>query len=120
MMPLLQFARTTRIASFPDVPLASEMAKDDLSRQLIELAEISFVLSRPLVAPPDIPADRAKALQKAFLDLSKDQDFLADAALLKLDISPVGADLAMNLLDKLAQAPIELKDEIRTLLLPKN
>ena len=120
MQPLLQFARSTRISSYPDVPLARELAKDDLSRQLIELAEISFVLSRPIVAPPDVPADRALALQKAFMELAKDPVYLADAASLKLDISPVGADVAMSLLDKLAQAPVELKDEIRRLLLPKN
>ncbi len=115
MRPLLQFARATRLAQFPDVPTARELAKDEVSRQLIELAEIPYILSRPLVGPPGIPADRAKALQKAFLDMTKDKEFLADAEKLRIDISPVGADEALDMLDRLAKAPEDLKEEIRKL-----
>ncbi len=115
MRPLLQFARATRLAQFPDVPTARELAKDEVSRQLIELAEIPYILSRPVVGPPGVPADRAKALQKAFLDMTKDKEFLADAEKLRIDISPVGADEALDMLDRLAKAPEDLKDEIRKL-----
>jgi hypothetical protein len=67
------------------------------------------------VGPPGVPADRAKALQKAFLDMTKDKEFLADAEKLRIDISPVGADEALDMLDRLAKAPEDLKDEIRKL-----
>ena len=113
--PLLHFARPNRMPAFPDVPTARELAKDPQSKQLIELAEIPYQLSRPIVAPPDLPADRAKALQKAFLDMTKDKDFLADAEKLKVDVSPVGADEALKMLDMLAAAPADLKEEIRKL-----
>jgi len=115
MRPLLQFARATRLAQFPDVPTARELAKEEVARQLIELAEIPYILSRPVVGPPGVPADRAKALQKAFLDMTKDKEFLADAEKLRIDISPVGADEALDMLDRLAKAPEDLKDEIRKL-----
>ena len=115
MHPLMQFARPNRLPGYPDVPTARELAKDPKSRQLIELAEIPYMLSRPIVGPPDIPADRAKALQKAFLDMTKDPGFLADAEKLKVDVSPVGADEALHMLQMLAGAPEDLKDEIRKL-----
>ena len=115
MHPLLQFARATRLPQFPDVPTARELAKDEASRQLIELAEIPYILSRPIVGPPNIPSDRALALQKAFMDMTRDPEFLADAAKLRIDISPVGADEALEMLDRLAKAPEELKEEIRKL-----
>ena len=113
--PMLQFARTTRLKEFPDVPTARELAKDAISRQMIELAEIPYLLSRPLVGPPGIPSDRAAALQKAFLYMTKDPAFLADAGKLKIDISPLGAEDALRMLDMLANAPEGVKDEIRKL-----
>ena len=39
---------------------------------LIEFAELPFLMSLPFAAPPDIPADRAIALQDAFIEMSKD------------------------------------------------
>ena len=113
--PLLQFARATRLPEFPDVPTAREAARDERGRQLIELAEIPYMLSRPFVAPPGIPADRAGALQQAFLDMTKDPDFLADAQRLHIDVSPVGATEALQMLERLAAAPAELKAAIRKL-----
>ena len=79
MRVLLQFARATRLPDFADVPTARELAPDDRSRALIELAELPYFLSRPFAAPPDLPPARAKALQAAFLAVQKDPQYLADA-----------------------------------------
>ena len=113
--PLLQFARATRLPEFPDVPTAREAARDARERQLVELAEIPYMLSRPFVAPPDIPADRARALQQAFLAMADDADFRADAEKLHADVSPVGAAQAVEMLELLAAAPANLKEAIRKL-----
>src|SRR5262249_55882262 len=66
MHALLQFARRTRHPDFAEVPTARELANNETSRALIELAEIPYTLSRPFAAPPDVPEERAKALQAAF------------------------------------------------------
>ena len=113
--PLLQFARPTRHPDYPDVPTARERAKDPASLMLIEAAEIPYMLSRPYVAPPDIPADRAKALQDAFMAMAKDADFIAEAKRIKVDVSPVGAADAMRMLDLLAAAPQDIKDKLKEL-----
>jgi hypothetical protein len=113
MIPLLQFARATRLPEFPNVPTAREVAKDDRARELIEMAEIPYMLSRPYVGPPDIPADRAHILQDAFLDMGKDPAFLADAKKMRVDVSPVGAKEATRMLDMLAKAPEDVKNELR-------
>jgi tripartite-type tricarboxylate transporter receptor subunit TctC len=113
--PLLQFARATRLPDFPDVPTAREAARDERGRQLIELAEIPYMLARPFVAPPGLPPDRAKALQQAFVDMAKDPDFLAEAQKLHADVSPVGAAEALQMIERLAAAPADLKEAIRKL-----
>jgi tripartite-type tricarboxylate transporter receptor subunit TctC len=114
--PLLQFARTTRLPEFANVPTAREVARDERGRQLIELAEIHYMLlSRPFVAPPGVPAERAKALQRAFVEMAKDPDFLAEAEKLHADVSPVGATEAMQMIERLASAPADLKEAMRKL-----
>jgi hypothetical protein len=47
--------------------------------------------------------------------LGKDPEFLSDAGKMRVDVSPVGPDEALRMLDMLANAPQDLKDEIRRL-----
>ena len=112
MRALLQFARATRLPEFRDVPTAREVARDEHARQLIELAEIPYLLSRPYVAPPGIPPDRARALQEAFVAMAKDPLFLEEAQRIHVDVSPVGAAEALQMLQRLADAPADLREEI--------
>jgi hypothetical protein len=52
------------------------------------------VTAWPLIAPPDLPAERLALLRKAFDDTVKDQAFVADAEKLRIDVEPVqGAEM---------------------------
>jgi tripartite-type tricarboxylate transporter receptor subunit TctC len=114
---LLQFARVTRHPDYSDVPTARELARDDKMRALIELAELPYRLSRPFAAPPGVPADRARALQAAFLAVHNDPRFRDDAARLKVDISPLGGPDVVRAIDELAAAPADMLDVIRSIML---
>ena len=113
---LVQFARTSRHPDLPDVPTARELAKNEAARALIELAELPYALSRPFAAPPQVPAARAKALQRAFLAMQNDPQYLEDAAKVSVDVSPIGADEVLRAIDRIAVAPSELLDYARKLL----
>jgi tripartite-type tricarboxylate transporter receptor subunit TctC len=116
IQPLLQFGRATRHPDFPNVPIARELAKDDKARALIELTELPYVLSRPFVAPPGVPADRAAAMQKAFMDAQKDPELLADAQKLGIGITPIDGKAVLALIDKISATPQAELDRVRTLL----
>jgi tripartite-type tricarboxylate transporter receptor subunit TctC len=107
MHVLVQFAHATRHPAFADVPTARELAKDDSSRALIELAEIPYTLSRPFAAPPGVPNDRAAALQAAFLAAHRDPQYLDEAAKLKIDVSPIDGREVLHALARIAAAPAE-------------
>src|SRR5262249_9437293 len=79
MRALVAFARATRHPDFPDVPTARELALNDADRNLIEVLELPYTLSRPYAAPPDVPPDRARALQAAFMAAHADPAYLAEA-----------------------------------------
>jgi tripartite-type tricarboxylate transporter receptor subunit TctC len=103
---LLQFAREARHPELPDVPTARDVAGDDAARALIAFAETPLLtMARPFAAPPGVPADRAKALQAAFLATHHDPQFLAEAARMGLDISPVDANGLARGMERMAQAP---------------
>jgi tripartite-type tricarboxylate transporter receptor subunit TctC len=115
MRVLVQLARSTRHPMFPNVPTARELAPNDHARALIELAELPYIMSRPFVAPPGVPEDRAKALQAAFMAVHKDPDYLADAAKIRVELSPVNGEVVMQAIDKIANAPPDLLDYLRKL-----
>jgi tripartite-type tricarboxylate transporter receptor subunit TctC len=116
MHALVQFARAARHSDFADVPTARELTKDGTSRALIELAEIPYTLSRPFAAPPGVPQDRAMALQEAFLAVHQDPQYRDEAARLKIDVSPVGADDVLRAIARIAAAPPELLGYMKKLL----
>ena len=67
-------------------------------------------MALPFVAPPDVPADRAKALQTAFMAMCKDPAFLDDAQKLGLDISPIDGAAIDKLLTRAAATPKDVID----------
>jgi tripartite-type tricarboxylate transporter receptor subunit TctC len=107
MQVLMVFGRKTRFPDFPSAPTAGELAKTAKDKALIELLELPYALSRPFAAPPGVPPDRAKALQKAFMETHKDPDYLKEAAALSLDVSPIDGDEVLRLIDNIAKLPEE-------------
>jgi tripartite-type tricarboxylate transporter receptor subunit TctC len=103
--PLMAFGRTTRHPDFPNVPIGREMTKDENALALINFAELPFFMALPFAAPPGIPPDRAKALQTAFMDMTRDQEFVAEAEKIGIDISPIDGAGILKMLATTAATP---------------
>jgi tripartite-type tricarboxylate transporter receptor subunit TctC len=103
--PLMAFGRTRRHAAFPDMPIARELTDDAGARALIEFAELPFFMALPFAAPPDVPPDRVKALQTAFMAMCRDKTFVEEAEKLGIDMSPVDGDAILTLLARTAATP---------------
>jgi hypothetical protein len=52
-----------------------------------------------------MPADRAKALEDAFMAMCKDKEVLADAAKFGIDMSPIDSAGVVRLLERMAATP---------------
>lgn len=102
---LVQFGRTTRLPELANVPTGRELVSDPNGTALLEFAELPFFMALPFVAPPNLPPERAKALQSAFMAMHKDKAFLDEAKKLELDISPISGDEVAKLLERTAQTP---------------
>ena len=112
---LMVFGRSTRHAEFPNAPTARELARNDKDRNLIEILEIPYQLSRPFAAPPGVPADRAKALVKAFMDTHKDPGYLEEAKKANFEVSPIDGAEVLRLINQIAKTPEEQLKSIEKL-----
>jgi tripartite-type tricarboxylate transporter receptor subunit TctC len=78
----------------PDTPFIFDYAKSDLDRRALELIFTPTAMAWPLVAAPNVPAERIAELRHAFAATMIDPDFIAAAASLELDLDPIaGADI---------------------------
>jgi tripartite-type tricarboxylate transporter receptor subunit TctC len=103
--PLMHYGRRNRLAEFPDAPTGREMTSDPQALALIEFAELPFQMSLPFAAPPDVPADRAVALQNAFVEMTNDATFVAEAERLGFDVSPIKGDSVLKMIARSAATP---------------
>ena len=76
----------------PDVPLITDLARNDDERQAMELIFARQVMGRPYVAPPGVPAGRLDALRRAFDATLRDEAFLEDARRIDLELNPVSGE----------------------------
>ncbi len=110
---LLQVGRPGRHKDFADVPTARDLARTDIARRVIEVADLSNTLARPFAAPPGVPMARAKALQAAFMAASRDPQFAAEAEKVRIEVSPISGDEVLARIDRLAATPAELLEQLR-------
>jgi len=71
------------------VPLAVQYAKTEEGKKLLRIAGDLYGKQRLYSIPPQVPEQRVRALQKAFIDTLKDPQFLAEAEKAKLELDPV-------------------------------
>jgi tripartite-type tricarboxylate transporter receptor subunit TctC len=95
----------------PDVPMIIDLLKDPKDRQTFELVVLPQEFGRPYVAPPEIPAERAKALIDAFEATMKDPAFLADAAKIRLTLDPLSGKEIVDMLERAYKAPKDVIDQ---------
>jgi tripartite-type tricarboxylate transporter receptor subunit TctC len=95
-----------------DVPLIKEYAKTELDQRMLAIFNSSMSLGRPILAPPEVPAERVEALRQAFAATVKDPEFLERARQMNMDIKPLlGAEL-QDLASTVASAPAEVTDRM--------
>lgn len=112
---LLQYG-TERLAVLKDVPTVVELATTDADRGLLRFYALKFAMARPLVAPPEVPADRIAALQSAFDATMKDEHYLDDARRIGLDTNWLGGGDLTRLAEQIEKTPQPVVDRLRELL----
>jgi tripartite-type tricarboxylate transporter receptor subunit TctC len=99
------------------VPTADQLFKDrpPAMRELLEYSQQPFVWSRPFVTSPNMDPAILGAMRAAFMQTMADPQFLADAAQLKFDVSPVPGERVQQLIQEYQSTPKALVDRLNAL-----
>jgi tripartite-type tricarboxylate transporter receptor subunit TctC len=105
LRPLIAFARTTRFPDYPDVPTGRELAPSPKAQAILEFAETPFFMALPIAAPPDLPPERARALQDGFMAMTRDPAFIEEANRMNLEQSPIDGEAVRRLIAQMGATP---------------
>jgi len=84
----------------PGVPRMVDLGRNDDERQILELFSQPEKVGRSFTAPPGLPPARVAELRAAFAATLKDPEFVADAAQMRIDLSPLPGDQLQAIIEK--------------------
>jgi tripartite-type tricarboxylate transporter receptor subunit TctC len=110
-----------RLKELPDVPFATDLLKNEDDRLLMQASSAPQALGRPLLMPPDVPADRVAAMRKALTDTFTDAQFKADADKIGLIVNaPQTGEQLQKVIADAYKAPTRVVERLRKLNNPGN
>ena len=105
-----------RYAELADVPTMYEFARNEVDHQAMRMLFARTEYGRPYFLPPGVPADRVQALRRAFDATVKDPTFLAEAAKLQLDVSPMTGEEVQALVAEVGRTPPDIVARVKSAL----
>jgi len=93
-----------------NLPSALEFIRNDADRKVLELHFTQKTAARPVIAPPDVPADRVAILRKAFAALAHDPEFLAEAEKGKIEFGFVPGEEVDKVVALIIATPPDVAD----------
>lgn len=97
----------------PHVPQVIEFAKNEEQRKALLFVFARGVIGRPFVIPPGVPQDRIDALRKAFDDMVKAPEVIAEFARQKQELTPVSGVKIQALIEQFYATPKALIDSVK-------
>jgi len=94
-----------RDPDFPDSPAVAEFAKDEKTKQILQLILAPMEMDRPILAPPGTPAHIVAALRKAFHDAMNDPGLKADADKSNIELEEVSGEAVAKIINEAYAMP---------------
>jgi tripartite-type tricarboxylate transporter receptor subunit TctC len=103
-----------------DVPLAIDLIPDEAGKQLMKVLVAPQNITRPYLAPPALPADRAREMRAAFAATMKDPGYVAEFTKLMGEApSPTNGEDMQKLLADLDATPAPVIARLKEILKPQ-
>lgn len=96
-----------------------DLAKTAEARELIKMGiHYQADISRNFSLPPGTPKERVAILQGAFLQTTKDKEFLADAQKAKLSVEAISGDDVSRIVSDYSAMKLEIIKQLKEIMLP--
>jgi tripartite-type tricarboxylate transporter receptor subunit TctC len=115
---LLQIA-LEKSPELADVPLALDLIQKPEDKQLLQLVTIGTVTGRPFAAPPGTPPGKVENLRRALAETVQDPAFIADAASIQAEVSPMLGLQIQDIITRAYATPKPVIERAKALLYPK-
>jgi tripartite-type tricarboxylate transporter receptor subunit TctC len=99
-----------------DVPTDVELGATPEARQILAFYTSSAMVGRSIVAPPGIPADRVNLLRRAFDEMLKDPEMLAEIERAHQEFQPASGEELQKLIEETANAPRDVVERTEAIL----
>ncbi|MGE5539471.1 MAG: Bug family tripartite tricarboxylate transporter substrate binding protein [Gemmatimonas sp.] len=96
-----------------DVPLWTDLARNDEERRVLEVLSGDVAVGRPIIGPPGLAEDRVRALRVAFDETMKDPRFVAEAASQRMDIRPLGGEELQGIVARIVDLSPRVVEMVR-------
>ena len=73
----------------------------------------NLLIALPFLAPQNVPADRVAALQKAFMDMTKDAEFIAELEKMRVELTPMDGAKLQALVQEVGNLTPDLVQKIK-------
>jgi tripartite-type tricarboxylate transporter receptor subunit TctC len=104
----------------PQVPLLRDLAKTAQERVILDFMSTAVTIGRPVATTPGVPAERVAALRKAFDETLRDPEFIADAAMQRLEIRAMSGGELADLIKQVIGTPADLRERVKLAIQPRN
>ena len=81
--------------------------------QVLRLVSFGADLGRVVLATPGVPAERVNLLRRAFDAAMRDEELIAEAKRMQLDLAPGGGEDAQEIIAQIAATPREIVERTR-------
>jgi tripartite-type tricarboxylate transporter receptor subunit TctC len=109
-----------REPDLPDPPLLTELAQNEEQKQILEIVSGDAAVGRPVLTAPDVPADRVRALRKAFDDVMKDPAFQEAAKKAQMYFNPMGGEELQQIVNRIVSPSPLVIEKVKDAIRPKN
>jgi len=100
----------TRDPDFPNAPTVMEFAKDERTKQILQLILAPMRMDRPILTPPGTPPHRVEALRKAFHEAMNDPGLKADADKSSIELEEVSGEMVTRIINEAFAMPKDVID----------
>lgn len=113
---ILQFGNSkVRHPAYQNIPTLAELLTNDDDRMILDAFETQFILLRPFIAPPGVPAKRVKELREAFVRAVNDRGYNEEATKAKMEIHLITGEQAEQIVSSSANSPTSVLNKLRAL-----
>jgi tripartite-type tricarboxylate transporter receptor subunit TctC len=102
-----------RIAELPQTPSLGEIGDTPEDKQLFALYASGSAIGRSVLAPPGVPAERARALRTAFQAMVEDAEFVADIQRLNVELEPLPGEQVEQLVSRALNVPAAVRERAK-------